>query len=372
LQSGLAMARGTVVVHAARPPHFWRCHEGITLCGVAASIARFKGFDYGGHWDGPRPGCLFFVPDETLLRPHAEGLGILGSDDLFGGIVPHAFVQTKIITHPLVTATAERPDGWSDAFTRRSRQGVLPGYSAFGRRDAAEAVGRLLAIGPVRAKLPRAAGAREQYTLESRRDLDALIGRVSDTELAEHGVVFETNLEPATTFSIGLVTLDDLTIAYHGRQWLGRDNAGRSVYGGSALTCVRGGWDALERLDVEPAVGLAIRQARIYDGATEEYGIIASRRNYDVGQGIDARGHRRSGVFEASWRLGGASPAELAAVHLFAESPSLEVVQASTVEAYGRNAEPPPGAIVHFHGEDEQDGPMTRYTVATPALERVA
>jgi hypothetical protein len=42
------------------------------------------------------------------------------------------------------------------------------------------------------------------------------------------------------------------------------------------------------------------------------------------------------------------------------------------VEAYGRDAEPPPGAIVHFHGEDEQDGPMTRYTVATAALERVA
>ena len=33
---------------------------------------------------------------------------------------------------------------------------------------------------------------------------------------------------------------------------------------------------------------------------------------------------------------------------------------------------PPPGAIVHFHGEDEQDGPMVRYTVAAAALERAA
>jgi hypothetical protein len=366
------MARGTVVVHAARPPEFWRRHEGITLCGVAESIARFKDFDYGGHWDGRRPGAVFFVPDETLLRPHAEALGVRGPADLFGGIVPHAFVQTKIITHPLVTPTADRPDGWSEGFSRRSREGVLPGYSTFGRRDAADAVGRLLAIGPVRAKLPRAAGARDQCTLASLRDLDALVASVSATALAQHGLVFETNLEPVTTFSIGLVTLDDLTIAYHGRQWLGRDNVGRSVYGGSALTCVRGGWDALEGLDVEPAVRLAIRQARMYDAATEEYGITASRRNYDVGQGFDARGRWRSGVFEASWRLGGASPAELAAMHLFVESPALDVVQASTVEAYGRDVEPPPGAIVHFHGEDEQDGPMTRYTVATAALERVA
>ena len=366
------MARGTVVVHADRPPQFWRCHEGITLCDVAQSIARLKGCDFGGHWDGLHRGSMFFVPDETLLRPYADSLGIRGPDDLFGGVVPHAFVQTKIITHPLVTPTAARPDGWSPGFSRRSRDSVLPGYSAFGRRDATEAVRRLLTIGPVRAKLPRAAGAREQSTLTSLRDLEALLARLSDAELAEHGVVFETNLEPATTYSIGLVTLDDLTIAYHGRQWLGRDNAGRSVYGGSALTCVRGDWDTLERLDVEPAVRQAIRQARTYDDATEEYAIVASRRNYDVGQGSDARGRWCSGVFEASWRLGGASPAELAAMHLFAQSPALDIVQASTAEAYGRDAEPPLGAIVHFRGDDEQDGPMIRYTVATAALERVA
>ncbi len=366
------MAQGTVVVHAARPPQFWRCHEGITLNGVAESIARFKGFEFGGRWEGPREGAIFFVPDETLLRADADALGVRSAQDLFGGVVPYAFVQTKVITHELVGPAADRPDGWSDEFARRSRAAVLPGYSAFARRDAIEAVRRLLQVGPVRGKLPRAAGAREQCTLASRADLEALLARVSDGELAEHGVVFELNLDPVTTRSVGHVTLNDLTITYHGRQWLGRDNAGRSVYGGSALTCIRGGWDALERVDVEQSVRLAIRQARLYDEATEEYGIIASRRNYDVGQGRDARGQWRSGVFEASWRLGGASPAEVAAMHLFAKSPSLDVVHASTVEAYGRDAAPPPGAIVHFHGDDEQAGPMVRYTVAAPALERVA
>jgi hypothetical protein len=366
------MAQGTVVVHAARPPQFWRCHEGITLCGVAESIARFKGFEFGGHWDGPRPGSVFFVPDETLLRADADALGVRGAQDLYGGIVPHAFVQTKVITHDVVSPVAARPDRWSQTFAHRSRIAVLPGYSAFGRRDAAEAVRRLLAVGPVRAKLPRAAGAREQRTLQSLSDLEALLEPLTDADVAQHGVVFETNLEPVRTLSIGHVTLDDLTLAYYGHQWLGRDNTGRSVYGGSALTCIRGGWDAFERLDVEPAVRLAIRQARAYDEATEEYGIIASRRNYDVGQGTDARGEWRSGVFEASWRLGGASPAEVAALHLFAEAPATDVVHASTVEAYGPDVAPPPGAIVHFHGEDEQDGPMVRYTVAAAALERVA
>src|SRR5688572_1955204 len=182
------MARGTVVVHAARPPRFWRCHEGVTLCGVAESIARFKGFEFGGRWEGRRAGPVFFVPDETLLRADAKALGVRGTQDLFGGIVPHAFVQTKIITHELVAPSAERPDGWSEHFTRRSRDGVLPGYSAFGHRDAVEAVRRLLALGPVRAKLPRAAGAREQSTLHSLADLDSLVARVTDDDLARHGL----------------------------------------------------------------------------------------------------------------------------------------------------------------------------------------
>lgn len=366
------MTQGTVVVHAARPPQFWRCHEGITLCGVAESIARFKGCEFGGHWDGPRPGSMFFVPDETLLRAEAHALGVRGAQDLFGGIVPHAFVQTKVITHILVSPIAARPDGWSESFARRTAGAVLPGYSAFARRDAVEAGRRLLARGAVRAKLPRAAGARDQSRLASMADVEGFAARISDADFAEHGVVLEADLEPVTTYSIGLVTLDDLTIAYHGRQWLGRDNAGRSVYGGSALTCVRGGWDALEGLDLEPAVRLAFRHARVYDEATEEYGIVASRRNYDVGQGTDAHGAWHSGVFEASWRVGGATPAELAAMQLFATSPFIDIVQASTVEAYGTDAAPPPGAIVHFHGDDERDGPMVRYTLATAALERVA
>jgi len=48
---------------------------------------------------------------------------------------------------------------------------------------------------------------------------------------------------------------------------------------------------------------LAVNQARRYDKCTCAYpGFVASRRNYDVGQGTDANGEWRSGVFEASWR----------------------------------------------------------------------
>ena len=51
--------------------------------------------------------------------------------------------------------------------------------------------------------------------------------------------------------------------------------------------------------------------AMIDDAAATECfpGLVASRRNYDVAQGTNARGKRCSGVLEQSWRLGGATGA---------------------------------------------------------------
>src|SRR5262249_46819812 len=82
--------------------------------------------------------------------------------------------------------------------------------------------------------------------------------------------------------------------------------------------------------------------AKLYDQSMSEYpGFMASRRNYDVAQGIDSDGRRRSGVLESSWRAGGASSAELAALAEFAQNPTLQVVEASAVPEFGRDHEPP-------------------------------
>ena len=84
---------------------------------------------------------------------------------------------------------------------------------------------------------------------------------------------------------------------------------------------------------------------------------MASRRNYDVGQGIGADGRARAGVFEPSWRIGGASSAELAAAAAFARDPYLQIVRASHVEEYGRDCQPPADAVVDFQGDDPEAGP---------------
>jgi hypothetical protein len=161
----------------------------------------------------------------------------------------------------------------------------------------------------------------------------------------------------------------DRMIAYHGTQRSVTNNHGVSVYGGSHLICLRGGWAELINLPMDTKTRLAITQARTYDCNANNYpGFLASRRNYDVGQGFDGRGQWRSGVFEASWRSGGASTAELAALMALAQDSALQVVEATSVKHFGKPRKPPPGAAVHFCGNDPDDGPIMRYTVITRAL----
>jgi hypothetical protein len=182
--------------------------------------------------------------------------------------------------------------------------------------------------------------------------------------MATYGLVLEENLREVRTLSVGHIALDSLTIAYYGTQRRVQDNDGRAIYGGSDLVCLRGGWEALKALALTPESRAAVAQAKFYDQSMSEYpGFMASRRNYDVAQGIDSDGRRRSGVLESSWRAGGASSAELAALAEFGQNPTLQVVEASAVEEFGRDHEPPAGAIIHFAGEDPQLGPLLRYTV---------
>jgi hypothetical protein len=359
---------GAVVLYILRAGDFLGTHEGIALVAVAEAVAKLKRYDFAGRYDSARtyPGHVYFVPDDTMMSAAAQELGIASAADLFGGVVPYAFMKTKAITHELVDLEAECPPGWSPAFAASIREVVLPGYTVFSARAARVAATRLWERGAVRVKHPLASGGRGQSLAASLNELEAILEGVSARDLAQDGLVLETNLGEVRTLSVGQVTLDglDLTLSYHGAQRVTIDNEGRSAYGGSDLVCVRGGWEALGRLRLSDEICEAVGQARRYDDATREYpGFMASRRNYDVGQGVDGRGQPRSGVFESSWRAGGASSAEMAALTAFTQDPTLTVVHASSVEEYGQGVEPPREAMVHFEGMDAKAGPMIRYTV---------
>ncbi len=341
-------------------------HELASRTAMARRLAALLGYAFAGEYDAAAAytGHVYFVPRRTLLGDAAARLGIRGERDLFGGVVPDPFVANKSITHGVVDADAQVPPGWSHALERRLIGVVLPGYSAFRADDARRAGRRLLEHARVRIKPAHQLGGNDQSVVGDGDALDAAIDALDARELAEHGVVLEENIESPTTYSVGEVHVGDLRIAYHGTQHTTPDVRGRDVYGGSDLRIVRGTLADLLRLDLGPGVRRAVEQAAAYDRAVaEEYpGFFASRRNYDVVQGADRSGEALSGVLEQSWRIGGASPAEIAALEAFRADPALRAVRASTHESHAP-VEPPPGADVYYRGAGADDGPMLKYSL---------
>jgi hypothetical protein len=369
------MGPTALVLYCRRDDLFLRGHEAFTLTHVARRLAELLGCEFAGRHDHRRryPGKLFVFAVDPLLTAEARALGIASAADIFGSVVPHEIVATKAITHELVGGDAARPTAWWAEFAARVRDAVLPGYTVFSARDARTAATRLLAGGPVRAKDPRGAASRGQTVIDRAHDLDKLLEGWDGEALARHGLVLERNLARVQCRSIGQVRVGELVVSYHGMQRETTDNDGGPAYGGSDLVCVRGDWDALGRAAPSPEIRQAIAQARAYDAATTVFpDFIASRRNYDVGQGVDAEGRAYSGVFEASWRPGGASGAEVAALQVFAADPAVERVEASTVEHHGDDVEPPPEACVHFRGVDPRSGPALRYTLIKSITRRAA
>jgi hypothetical protein len=74
-------------------------------------------------------------------------------------------------------------------------------------------------------------------------------------------------------------------------------------------------------------------------------------------------------VLEPSWRFGGASRAELAALAAFARDPSLQIVGASHVEEFGKGCRAPADANIDFEGDDPEVGPLLRYTIVKPLVQ---
>ncbi len=364
---GSTSAGGPVVFHQC-PGTAARRHEIASKSAVARAVAAFMGRDYGGDFDPTLgyAGRPYFVPSETLVATAMPtGIACDGLEDLLGGVVPQAFVATKVITHGLLGRAADAPPGWSHAFADRVADSVLPGFTAFNRSDALRAGELLLADGPVRLKQPDGVGGRGQQVVGDGRELAAAIDAMERATLEREGIVLERDLDEVTTASIGRVCIGDFVVTYCGTQSLTRAHDGSRVYGGSRLLVARGDWDRLLALPcLPPGMDTAIAQARRYhDAAHHCYdGLYASRSNYDVAQGIDrATGARRSGVLEQSWRIGGASGAELVAMMALRSDPGLAAVSAETVERYGEEHQPPPGALVLFRGTDPTCGPLLKY-----------
>ncbi len=303
---------------------------------------------------------VYYVPAHTLSgQAQADALGIASEDHLYGGVVPYAYVATKAISHPLHRAHDAQPPGWAAGLGEELGEAVLPGYTAFSLADASAAALALLRDGPIRLKLPQANAGRGQTVVRDAGQLQAALAGYDPADVRAHGLVIETNLAgDVQTFSVGSVRVPGWQAGYVGTQEVTRDNSGAEVYGGSTLRVVRGGYEALLDSGLSDDERQAVQLARHYDTCVQRHypAILASRRNYDVALGADATGARRMGVLEQSWRAGGASLAEIAALEAFKADPALRSVTARTRERYGSgHARPADDALV-FHAEDSAVG----------------
>ena len=340
-------------------------HVADTLRQLGAQIAELKGTRLAGEFRRTEryPANRYVIPNDTLTVSQARELGVRSVRDLFGGVVPFPFVATKVIAHRLVEGARVKPPGWSVPFAERTAALALPGYSAFSREDACDAAQRLWQDGRVRIKRPSGIGGTGQTLVADMAELEAELDEFGDAALRTSGIVVERHLDSIETLSVGQVTLDDLVASYWGVQHLTVNNHGHEVYGGTDLVVVRGGFDVLARLDVTAEVSEAIAKACAFDAAVQrDYaGFFASRRNYDVAFGTDAQGVRHCGVLEQSWRIGGASGAEIGALRMFRTDLEVDAVAAATREIYGDDPAIPAGAQIVYRGVDAQAGALTKY-----------
>ena len=341
-------------------------HEHATREQIARRVAALKGCPFIEEIPQPLwPRRTYLVPSDTLVAPDLRRLKLFGEDDLLGGVVPHAFLATKAISHPLASASAAAPGGWNPLLADLVQTAVLPGYTAFSRQDALLAGEKLLARGPVRVKPVGETGGRGQVVVHDASALAARLAVLDNAALLAQGVVLEHNLTQVETLSVGQVRVAGILASYSGTQQLTQDNTGALAYGGSDLTVVRGDFHALLATLPPGTRRKAVDQALVYDAAVRSCypGFFASRINYDVAQGLDAAGQWCSGVLEQSWRIGGATGAELAALEAFHADKSLQTVHARCVERYGPLRPVPPSATLYFQGEDPEVGLLTKYAL---------
>ena len=360
-----APARTLVTFDARRAEGGATGHDRVSRRNVARRLAAVIGCEFGGEYAPGTPYAppLYFVPHDALHAADARRLGIAGTPHIFGGVVPHAFVATKAITHPLVNRGAVAPAGWSHAFARAAGDAVLRGVTTFSVADARRAALALLREGPVRIKCVSGIGGSGQHVARDEAEVAQALRVIPSHEFAGAGVAIEEHLADAVTFSVGCVECAHATIAYCGTQRETRNHHGHEVYGGSTLDVVRGDFAALQGRQRDDDRRAAVHLACTYDAAAfaaypDAY---ASRRNYDVLFGRDAAGRRRAGVLEQSWRIGGASGAEVMALEAFAREPARTAVRCATVEVYDDGCPVPAGAFVYYRGVDARAGALTKY-----------
>ncbi|SEO32066.1 Protein of unknown function [Paracoccus alcaliphilus] len=325
-------------------------------------LASYLGLDYKGPFEKV-PAAMpdwYLAPRETLCGENWRPPSIA---HFFRGWTRDPLLATKAVVHPALPNARRLPPAWPSGFGALVRDLTLRGVTVFDANDAVLAGRNLLGLSRViRLKLAAAEGGQDQHIVNSPSELEGVLNDISPSTLAT-GLVIEENLARVTTLSVGQINMPDQVISYVGRQTNTKDNHGNDAYGGSCLLVIRGGLAQLLEQSLPAAAREAIGKAAEFDRRAQADldEVMASRRNYDIAIGITHHGRSRCGLLEQSWRIGGASGAEILALEVLASRPEANAVRASTTERYGYDQrDPSPLDFVIYHDEDPRVGPLLK------------
>lgn len=277
---------------------------------------------------------IYYVPAKPILKEKAKVLGVKSTEDLFGGVVEHSVHADKAILHLTPTLTSSAPEGYLRSFALSVRDAVLPGYSAFTDEDALHAFQLLNAAGEVvLVKDPSQSDADGQVKVKSQGELMGLLRAIPVDVLSQKGMVLEAFVQDPVTQSVGQVYIDGKVYCYFGQQ-TSVFHEGRNKYGGTRVEMYRGEIENLPKFAPNESLRIAVAQSIKVRDAFSIYDPVISRMNFDIVQGINAKGEFVSGVTDQSFRLGGASPAEVLAIEELEENPAHKSAIAEVLLGY--------------------------------------
>ena len=324
------MRRGAVVTYALGAAGDRDSHEARTRTGIATKLAELKGFEFAGEYDrGTRYGGSVVFRAKRRAGGHRSGGGARhprrgrsvrrrGPSCLRGDKGDHASA---------VRRAGARSRGLGPGVPASGGRRGARRIRAFEPEDALRAGASLLERGPVRVKRATGIGGRGQYVVKGTDDLAEVLGAIDADELSTSGVVIEENLDEVTTYSVGQVRVGRSRrhLLRHAAADDATTGAQKSTAAPTCSSCEATSTRCCASRWRNPSGSRSRRPAsttplptRASPGSSLRGAITTWCRG-----SMRADGSAR-GVLEQSWRIGGASGAEIGALEAFRADPGAE------------------------------------------------
>ncbi len=342
---------------------------------IASIFERFGGIDQGK---------TYYVADKTIVLEFRENQKLIkdalieSEKDFFGGIVPRAHQSTKAIMHPLVSREAACPLGWSHEFSQElvHLELVLPGFTVFNIEDIRTAFNHLYDKGvyQIRLKDPLGYLGMNQFVVTSFQELEQFISDkiVNNEKLQQYGLVVEENLCPE---DLKIYSVSFVTVGSHQVQCIGVQRFSQGLYRGTDHVIMQTGKRIIPELLAQVGIfnkedaQVIIDKALLFRALLNKHipEIKTARFNVDIVSGIASiysNGTcelvKRFALLEQSFRVGGASAAEIWGLEYLLCHPSVDAVCASTYYRYGDEASQiVSGEENLYWGVDSRLGPIS-------------